>query len=63
VALPPQSGPKWRLHEARLLDIRELHAGHNTGNTDRITVVADVRVGRPLLSGEVEPWGDSPSGG
>jgi hypothetical protein len=56
VALPAGIGAPWRLHAARLLDIRDLHAAENPGSAPRITVVADLRVGRVVEVGEVPPW-------
>jgi hypothetical protein len=49
-------GPEWRLGEPRLLDIRSLHHSANRGDQPRYTLVADVRVGRPVAEGDVPPW-------
>lgn len=57
VALPEGGEAGWTLHRARLLDIREVHSGHNAGATSRITVVADIRIGRTVGPGDVPPWG------
>ncbi len=57
VHLPEGGEAGWELHTARLLDIRALHSGSNPGATPRITVVADIRVGRVVELGEVAEWG------
>lgn len=56
VSLPAEGEPGWTLHRARLLDIRQLHGGHNPGTTPRITVVADIRTGAPVGPDDVAAW-------
>lgn len=53
-------GLPWVLGRARLLDIRELHHSNDPGIQARITLVADVRVGRVVEQGEVAPWNPAP---
>lgn len=57
--VPSEEGGEWTVGTARLLDIRQMHHAHNRGSIDRITLVADVRVGRTVGIDEVAPWNDS----
>ncbi|GDX79179.1 hypothetical protein LBMAG42_09900 [Deltaproteobacteria bacterium] len=54
-------GAPWVLGKARLLDIRELHHSDDPGLQARITLVADVKVGRAVAEGEVAPWNPAPT--
>lgn len=54
--VPPEEAHEWTVGKARLLDIRSLHHAQNRGQIERITFVADVRVGRVVADGEVPPW-------
>ena len=56
--VPPEELGEWTVGTARLLDIRQIHHAYNRGNIDRITLVADVRVGRIVAIDEVAPWND-----
>ncbi len=61
IQLGTADGPPWVLGRARLLDIRELHHSADPGAQARITLVADVKLGRPVVEGEVAPWNPSPT--
>ncbi len=54
--VPPEEAAEFTVGRARLLDIRQLHHAQNRGSIERITLVADVALGRPLLDGEVASW-------
>ncbi len=57
--VPAEEAGEWTIGTARLLDIRQLHHAHNRGTIDRITLVADVRVGRVVAIDDVAPWNDA----
>lgn len=54
--VPPEEAADWSVGKARLLDIRQLHHAQNRGQIDRITLVGDVRVGRPVAEDELPAW-------
>lgn len=54
--VPPEEAHEWTVGRARLIDIRAEHSAQNRGAVDRLTLVADVRVGRVVAEGEVAPW-------
>lgn len=60
LVVPPEDADAWPIGTAKLLDVRHENRGGNPRASERLTLVADIRLSFAVATGDVAPWEKTP---